>query len=181
MTTSKPENLLAGLVSTNPHPKTLSRLKAHSLLDGLIPMPIEKPRRIAKPKWTAEALITLSRETVCKHCAHTTLEMNPLLLVREISPTGAIRETTSPLSCTMHIKELPIEHKTIPYAEIPFCLECIESPELDLHNHFLNQTPSANQTTSAKLETGIAPNQDPVLDTDEIVNNLANLIDNIGE
>ncbi len=150
-------NLLDGLVPVSPKKQALA------LLDGLVEKPIRKKQA---PRWKADALIALSRETTCSHCGSTSLEMNPLLLLREISPTGAIRETANPNACTLRIQDLPVERQTIPAGTVPFCMECIEEEGLNLHQAFLSQT--ARKTPKAE------PNEPSV---EEIVDNITDLIE----
>jgi hypothetical protein len=119
-----------------------------NLLEGLVDIPstpkkqeteAARVRRKYVAPWKPDALIVLTTETVCEHCANTTLSPNPFLLLREISPTGAIRETAKPNSRLDCITSLPIERQTIPAGTTPFCLECIEEEGLDLRRLFIAQ------------------------------------------
>ena len=165
-------NLLDGLIPNLPATQSPNQKKALSLLSGLVPTPT---RTKAPLRWKPDALIVLSRETTCRHCAATYLEVNPLILLREISPTGAIRETANP---NAHLSDIPaafpIERETIPAGTVPFCQECIEEDDLDFHAIFRNQAPRTTQDLSPNpaRDTGF-PDTTESPDTNTIVNNLA--------
>lgn len=131
-------SLLDGLV---PSKKPSSAL---DLLSGLVPETPTQKRRKAKTAWVAKSLITLYRETLCRHCGHVHLEANPLLLLKEENPLGETRESARPasLSPNLDIRSLPIETQAIPAGTVPFCSECLEEEGLDLHHIFLTQQAS---------------------------------------
>lgn len=144
---AKTLNLLDGLVpDKNPNSKALG------LLDGLVPETPTQKRKKAKTTWKAIALVTLYRETLCKHCGDSHLEANPLLLLKEQNPLGEIRESARPasLSPNLDIHSLPIETQTIPAGSVPFCSECVEEEGLDLYHIFLSQQASHSSAKATK-------------------------------
>lgn len=148
-----------------------------NILEGLVdikPLAPEteaaKIRRKYVAPWKPTALIVLYRTTTCDHCAHETSAPNPYLLLREKSPTGAMRESARPKSRLENLPSLPIEHQHIPGGTIPFCSECIEQDDLDLYRLFNAQFASGDKAPRKPelTEAGL----------DHLAQDLANLIDN---
>lgn len=147
--TKKPDNATLALLDGLVPAKSSGAL---DLLSGLVPETPTQTRKKAKTAWKAIALVTLYRETLCKHCGDSHLEANPLLLLKEQNPLGEIRESARPasLSPSLDIRSLPIETQTIPAGTVPFCSECIEEDSLDLYHLFLSQQASHSAAKSTK-------------------------------
>lgn len=150
--------------------------KKKGLLDDLLPPSLVPQRAKYVAPWKPDALIILLKEKVCAHCGSTHLEPNPFLLLREISPTGAIKESAKPNSILpADITDLPIEQQTIPAGSIPFCLECLEEETLPLRKMFLAQQGTAKPTTTTVQATP----DDLDEDLDDLDDDFDNLMNNL--